>query len=394
MILTRLQLQHFRNYRRLDLEFGPGSTLVYGANGAGKTNIVEAIFSLATTKSFRARTDRELIDLGFDPLDAPYPFARLQGEAESATKSVKVEMLLTAHEEGVRKQFRLNGLPKRASDVVGQIKAVLFSPTDVEIVGGSPSGRRRYIDVMLSQVDPTYLRILQAYSKTVQQRNAVLTRLGGRSDRDLLEIWDDRLINEGTKIVMRRRQMMERLSGLAQEAYRVLSREAEQLSIGYLSTTGEWKHETPDGAPTSDQVAAAFAANLEAQSNSGRDLRVTPVGPHRDDLIVDIDGNALLAFGSRGQQRTAALALRMAEAQYIAECTGQEPVLLLDEALGELDDDRRDALVAFSSTYPQVVLTGTNSAAYPEAFRHNSMVLEVHDGTVKIDHAHSSADKP
>jgi len=388
VILTRLQLQHFRNYRKLDLALGPGSTLLHGSNGAGKTNIVEAIFTLATTKSFRTRTDRELIDRGFDPLDSPFPFARLQGDVESDGTPIRIEILVSGQSEGVagsaRKQFRLNGAPKRASDVVGQIKAVLFSPADVEIVSGSPSARRRYLDLMLCQVDPTYLRLLQSYTRIVQQRNGVLTRLGGRHQPALLEVWDQKLVAEGSRLIIRRETMMRSLAASAREMYTLLSSGAEIFEVAYAPSLAE-------GLPANDgddtrrlaRICEAFSRSLESETRRNRDLRVTPVGPHRDDLTLAIDGEPLLAYGSRGQQRTAALALRMAEARYIFNQTSRQPVLLLDEALGELDEQRRDALLTFVRKYPQVVLTGTTPAAYPEEFRRESVLLRVNSGEIE-----------
>jgi DNA replication and repair protein RecF len=387
VILTRLQLQNFRNYRKLDLELQPGNTLLFGSNGAGKTNIVEAIFTLATTKSFRARTDGELIDRDFDMSLSPYPFARLQGDTDASSGSIRVEILVAgpvaAGGGAVRKQFRLNGAPKRASDVVGQIKAVLFSPADVEIVTGSPSARRRYIDLMLCQVDPSYLRLLQSYQRIVQQRNGVLTRIGGATRGAVLAVWDEKLVAEGSELIVRRQLMMGRLAELAREMYGDLSKRAEELRVEYAPSVSVGAGGDPDDRPALVRaVAEAFERDLATESRRVAELRITPVGPHRDDLTLAIDGEPLIAFGSRGQQRTAALAMRMAEARYIHDQTGRQPVLLLDEAIGELDDDRRQALLGFIRPYPQVVLTGTSAEAYPAEFREHAALLEVRDGRV------------
>ncbi|HEV3311036.1 MAG TPA: DNA replication/repair protein RecF [Chloroflexota bacterium] len=389
MILERLQLQHFRNYAKLDLELSPGSTLLYGANGAGKTNVVEAIFTLATTKSFRARFDREMIGRDLEPGEVPFPFARLQGDATQDGNPIRVEVLIAAAEAGktdngssVRKQFRLNGSPKRASDVVGQVKAVLFSPSDVEIVSGSPSARRRYIDVMLCQVDHSYLRLLQNYTRILQQRNGVLTRISGRSKGTVLEFWDEKLVAEGSEIIRRRLYLMGRLAAFAREKYAEVSGGSEELEVAYVPSIAGL--ELGNGSePDGDGIATAFRSGLEAEARRRDDLRMTTVGPHRDDMGLSIDGGSLLAYGSRGQHRTAAMALRMAEAAFILDQTGQEPILLLDEALGELDDDRRDHLLAFVGGYPQVVLTGTSATAFPEAFRRTASLLRVQAGQVE-----------
>jgi len=392
VILERLQLQHFRNYRRLDLKLAPGSTLLYGPNGAGKTNVVEAVFTLATTKSFRARTDRELIDRTLDPSDVPFAFARLQGDAaDGGSRAVRVEVLIASGDESrsgeggtTRKQFRLNGVPRRAGDVVGQIKAVLFSPSDVEIVTAAPSARRRYLDLMLCQVDHTYLRLLQSYGRIVQQRNGVLTRLGGRSQQAVLDIWDDKLIAEGSEITRRRALATSSLATIAREMYGTLSGGAEDLALAYAPSVGTFV-EAPGAVADvaqSGSIDDVFRRLLERESRRGADQRVTSVGPHRDDLTLLIDGVSLLAFGSRGQQRTAALALRMAEAKYINERTRQQPILLLDEALGELDDGRRAHLLGFVGDYPQVILTGASRDAFPADFIDASSVLQVRAGEI------------
>lgn len=412
MILTRLKLQHFRNYSHLDLQLQSGNVLLYGSNGAGKSNVVEAVFALATTKSFRARLDREMIDRRLDPAMVPFPFARLQGDAESGVGGVRIEMLIglgnggkNAEGGGVRKRFRLDGVPRRAADVVGRIKAVLFSPTDVDIVSGSPSGRRRYLDLMLCQVDRSYLRLLQSYSHIVQQRNAALTRIGEGSRSRVLEFWDEKLIAEGSEIVLRRLTAAAELTGFAAQMYGDLSARAEELRLSYAPSignpssadSGETVDRIRQGSegveestaamqpmrPDIDEIMATFRQRLAAEDRRTSEQRVTVVGPHRDDLSLDIDGVPLQSFGSRGQQRTAALALRMAEARYILHQTGDQPILLLDEALGELDEGRRSRLLVFVREHPQVILTATSTDAFPDEFRASATLLHVRSGEIK-----------
>jgi DNA replication and repair protein RecF len=424
VILTRLQLQHFRNYPRLDLALEPGSTLLYGPNGAGKTNIVEAVFTLAATKSFRARADREMIDRTLDPSEPPFPFARLQGDAvDNGREPVRVEILIAAAEsrngsgEGaVRKRFRLNGSARRAGDIVGQIKAVLFSPGDVDIVIGSPSARRRYMDLMLCQIDYSYLRTLQSYGRVVQQRNAVLTKLQGRSQCSVLNVWDEKLVADGSELMLRRLAMMSRLGPLARETYRELAGGGETLDVAYVPSAGAvegggagvldatgssaghggaisadrlgtvYDNGTLVGETDRDasvaRISSAFREKLASETNRVAEQRVTIVGPHRDDLTLLLDGAPLMAFGSRGQQRTASLALRIAEARFIREATGRQPILLLDEALGELDEERREHLLRFVTSAPQVILTGTSEHAFDEEFWRAATLLQIRDGSI------------
>lgn len=344
--------------------------------------MVEAIFTLAATKSFRTRSDQELIDKNLDPADVPYPFARLQGDAESGGGAIRVEMLIGAAESKwngntgvIRKRFRLDGAPRRASDIVGKIKAVLFSPSDVDMVTGPPSVRRRYVDLMLSQVDQSYLRLLQSYSRVVQQRNATLTSMPPRGPSSMLEFWDAKLVSEGSEIVRRRFEMMARLAGAASDVYSDLSGQQEHLEVRYRPSIGELSDDR--------DVPDAFRERLSQEWGRSRERGITLVGPHRDDLELSIDGMPLHAYGSRGQHRTAVLALRMAEAGYIANHTGDQPLLLLDEALGELDERRRDHLLDFSGRHPQVVLTGTSRNAFPEEFQAHANVLHVQAGEVQ-----------
>jgi DNA replication and repair protein RecF len=221
VLLTRLKLHHFRTYDHLDLRLSSGVSLLHGPNGAGKTNVLEAIFVLATTKSFRTRTDREVISWGEQ--DEPRRYARLEADAEANGGPFRVDMAIvegTGSEIGVRKQFKLNGSPKRAADVVGCVKAVLFSTDDAALVTGSPSGRRRFMDLTLCQVDHRYLRLLQEYGRVLTQRNSLLQRLRGRPDpASLLEFWDDRLTTLGTDIIVARKSMLRVLNDFAQEAY-------------------------------------------------------------------------------------------------------------------------------------------------------------------------------
>lgn len=391
MILTQLQLQHFRNYQRLDLFLKPGQTLLYGPNAGGKTNIVEAIYTLATTKSFRARADREMITRGSEQDSFPFPFARLQGDATTDSgEQTRVEILISAPavNDGppgaTRKQFRLNGAPKRAGDVVGQLKAVLFSPSDVDIVAGSPSARRRYIDLMLCQVDRSYLRLLQTYSRIVQQRNSALTANNGSAYRSVIEILDDKLVSEGSQIIARRLEMIEALSEYAAKIYTEIAGAAEDLSVSYASTIGSTTERgTVSTRHASDNVIGVFQEQLKAERTRSREQRVTAIGPHRDDLNLTLDGEPVIAYGSRGQQRTVSLALKMAEARYMRDRTGQEPILLLDEALSELDDSRRRHLLGFISQAPQVILTGTSDAPFKDHVEVSAQLLRVDAGKIE-----------
>lgn len=381
--LKRLKLRHFRTYDDLDLRLLPGVTLLHGPNAAGKTNILEAIFCLGTTKSFRTRSDRELIS--WNPQEEPVPrFARIEGDAEARNGPVRVEMAIGEQpargpvEVSTRKQFKLNGRPVRASDMVGEVKVVLFSPDDVDLVTGSPSQRRRFMDLTLCQIDHRYLRLLQEYGRVVVQRNSLLQRLRGRPDpATLLEFWDEKLIATGVQIMSTRKAMLRVLNDFAREAYTDLSGLGEELTIAYVPSL--------EGAADASEshLADLFRARLAQLQTKEIYQGATLVGPHRDDLQFLVNDKDMQSYGSRGQQRSVALSLRLAELRYMTNRTGEQPILLLDEAMAELDEDRRRLLLRLMQSHPQVLVTTANIDAFPEAFRDAATVLRVDAGGIE-----------
>jgi DNA replication and repair protein RecF len=385
VLLKRLHLRHFRTYQKLDLRLGAGVTLLHGPNGAGKTNVLEAVFVLATTKSFRTRTDRELIGWGEQEEGGPR-FARLEGAAEAQGGPVRVDMVIAEQqmragslEPGVRKQFKLNGSSKRAADVVGEIKAVLFSPDDVALVTGSPSGRRRYMDLTLCQIDHRYLRLLQEYSRVLVQRNALLQRLRGRPEpASLLEFWDEKLIATGVEIMATRKGMLRILDDFAREAYADIAGLGEELRMVYRPSLEE------AAAAADAQLADLFRRRLGQLQTKEIYQGMTLCGPHRDDLQFLVEGRDASCFGSRGQQRSIALALRLAELRYMTNRTSEQPILLLDEAMSELDDERRQLLLQLMETHPQVLATTANLGAFPAEFQERATLLGVENGEISV----------
>lgn len=386
MLIRRLRLRHFRTYLSLDLPLSAGVTLLHGPNGAGKTNILEAIFCLATTKSFRTRTDRELI--GWEENEEGVPrYARLEADVEAANGPMRIDMAVAetaprpSGEAVARKQFKLNGRPVRAGDVVGTLKAVLFSPDDVAIVTGSPSARRRFMDLTLCQVDHRYLRFLQEYGRVLAQRNALLQRLRGRPEpATVLEFWDEKLVLVGAEIIAARKNMLGILGAFAREAYTDLAGVDEDLTIVYRPSL-------PEVAAAPDvETPAIFRRHLAELQSKEIYQGMTLVGPHRDDLALLVNGKDVQDFGSRGQQRSTALALRLAELRYMMNRTGEHPVLLLDEAMAELDDKRRSLLLHLVESHPQVLVTTAHLSSFPPEFQDRSTLLQVGEGSVEVQH--------
>jgi DNA replication and repair protein RecF len=364
MRLAHLTLHNFRNYVRLELDLLPGVTVLLGDNAQGKTNLLEAIYYLATTRSPHSGADRELVNW-LATEEEPLPYARLVGRVERGTTELTIEVTLTQQANNgtrYRKQIRINGVAKRAMDLLGQLNVVLFLPEDLALVSGSPSRRRRYLDVMLCQIDPHYCRSLSRYNQTVTQRNALLRDLRERGgDQGQLVFWDERLVENGAYLVVRRQHALMGLDELAREVHTELTDGAESLHLRYQPSV------ELDGPPDADGARAAFQAQLEALRRREVAAGMTLVGPHRDEVRFLIDKVDAGVYGSRGQQRTVALALKLAEVDLMRRETGEHPVLLLDDVLSELDAHRRGFLVHFLNDGPQqAIITTTDLHALPE----------------------------
>lgn len=369
MYIEQLTLRDFRNYRQLDITLPRGLLLFVGGNAQGKSNLLEAIYLLATTRSVRAATEGELVNR--EATREGPAVARLVGTAQRRGGSVQVEVAIMARPAGgqappsrlaASKRLRVNGVVRRASETVGQVTAVLFTTQDIDLVGGAPSLRRRYLDITLSQVDPAYLRALQRYAKIVVQRNALLRRIQeGAAGLDQLSFWDEEMAREGAYVTGSRGRAVSSLSVLARETHRALSGGEEDLSLIYQPQLSRaWDGKRVAAASTDELVAALLEALASGrQRDVGAGVSLT--GPHRDDLLFLLDGVSAAAFASRGQQRTAALALRLAEARFLLDRGGEHPILLLDDVLSELDESRRAAIMAAASEFEQVLITSVDA---------------------------------
>lgn len=359
MRLTHLSLSNVRTYQRLELDLDRGIHVIAGENAAGKSNLLDAVAMLATTRSHRGGNDLDLINwtaLAEEPL----PGARLLGTVEGEAGSATVEIAVVAGEpaaDGSRRasrRFRLNGVARRASDVIGQLRVVMFSADDLVIISGSPSGRRRYLDLTISQFDPAYVRAAQRYNRVLQQRNSLLRTLRERrGNLEELAFWDDELVTAGTVIVQARARALARLGQDAAERYPTLGAPDETLTVCYRPALPDELLEAT--------LASDFEERFRAATEAGRQDDVwrgaTRIGPHRDDISFQIDGHEASVSASRGQQRTAALALRLSEVALSSETTGDPPVLLLDDIFSELDARHRDRVMHTAYAVDQVLIT-------------------------------------
>jgi DNA replication and repair protein RecF len=343
--LAELRLRDFRNFTDQRITLPPGGVAIVGDNGQGKTNLLEAIYYLEVFRSFRGAPDDQLVRFGTDVFRLD---ARLEGEAGQVEIGV-------GYERRGRKKVTLDGLEAdRLSDQVGRVGAVIFSPADLEIVSGPPGARRRFLDIVLSLSVPGYLAALQRYRQTLSQRNALLRR--GASSA-AVSAWDAGLVREGARLLVARLQWVaERAPGFAEHYARVAG--GETGSLRYRSAI-------PLEEGTSEASAAeAFAATLAERRDAEARRQTTVVGPHRDDLALTFDDRELRAYGSGGQRRTAAIALRMVEAETVRERRGMEPIFLLDDVFAELDASRAERILAWvdAESRGQVIVTAPKPA--------------------------------
>jgi DNA replication and repair protein RecF len=390
--ISHLSLLNFRNYERLELDLEPGMVLVQGGNGQGKSNLLEALYMLAIAKSPRASADREVIRRQGTHEET---HAQVSAVAERDGGRVRVQIDLTSKPstEGakvqgpdqqdttgasVQKYLRVNGVPRRSSELVGEINAVMFSAQDLDLVLGSPVVRRRYLDILISQVNTRYLKALQKYQRVVSQRNHLLrTVREGRSRPGELEFWDDELVVEGSYIMAQRAETVLTLSQRAGPIHRELAGEGEGLELVFRPSV-----ETVAGA-SAEQVGQSLRRALERQRDREVAQGFTVCGPHRDDLQMLLDNMDAGIFASRGQCRTVALAMKLAEADYLRDRRGQEPILLLDDVLSELDAARRAHVLDRACQYQQCFITTTDVEPIEEKYLSRMSRFVVSGGRVE-----------
>ncbi len=329
---------------------------------------------LAIAKSPRASTDRELVR--FQPSGGDI-YSRVSADVQRGEESVRLQIDFRsapaspdgdddeAGREGlsVQKYIRVNGVPRRASGLVGQMNAVMFSAEDLELVYGPPTVRRRYLDILISQLDHAYLRSLQRYQRVLTQRNSLLRLIKDGSSRpDELGFWDDQLVGEGAHVMLQRRLTIRRLTELAEQIHGELTGNGEALSLVYSPNVAIGEDESKEGIESAFREAIASRRPREAAQG------VTVSGPHRDDVRVLIDAMDAAAYASRGQARTAVLAMKLAEAEYLKTQRRQEPILLLDDVLSELDAARRAHVLDRVSRYEQCFITTADVGVIDERF--------------------------
>lgn len=326
MRIIHAKLNHFRNYTGCEFDPCPGVNVLLGDNGQGKTNLLEAMYLCCTGRSHRTRQDRDLIRWEAD-------FASVYVQAEKSDGSHEVEVILPAM--GKRRIKIAGREAARSGELMGHVTGVLFSPEDLRTVKDGPAERRRMVDMTLSQLRPAYYYALQRYNRALKQRNEALRACAiNAALLSTLDLWDEQLAAAGAELMRHRRAYIEKLSAAAEETYAEIADGREKLCVRYQPSVSS-------GDGVQDNLDALFAARET-------DLRrlTTSVGAHRDEVLLTVNGREARSFGSQGQQRTAALSLRLSELMVMKEEMGEWPVLMLDDVMSELDPSRRRQLIA------------------------------------------------
>ncbi len=355
MHLGHLRLRDFRNYARLDADFPPGFHLLTGDNAQGKTNVLEAIYLLATLRSFRGVGGAQMVRHG------------QKGYFVGATVVGRGTSEIKLYWSAAERRIALNGQPvRRLTDYLGVVRVVIFCTEDQQLVKGPGSRRRRFLDLLLSQTAPAYLPLLQRYMRALRARNALLKQRA--FDEAALASFTQEVVAAGNEIMRWRRDLLPRVSPLVALAYRQIAGDAEELRLDYQpSAKGD------------------FAVDLAQARAKERAFRTTVCGPHRDDLRLLLDGKAAAQFASEGQQRTLAIALKMAQAEYVTGLYGTPPILLIDDVMGELDAARRNGLLPLlersHQASGQVFMTCTQEN-WPRELARRLQRWEVRSGTL------------
>lgn len=400
MQIDYLSLKNFRNYARLELSVPTGATVVYGENAQGKTSFLEAIYYLATSSSPYTNSDRQLIN--WQVSEDIMPFAQVAADVLTANRMMtRVEITLVMnHMDGgaprFQKTLRINGVDKRRADLMGLIGVVMFLPQDMMLVEGAPSQRRRYLDLTLSQTDADYAEALSNFDKALTQRNALLRRIQKNfASPNELAYWDEQIAQAAGIIIAARQKIIRELEVLAQDYHHDISGGREDLELVYQPSF----EPTADGdgqqsfnllgldlhrEMSADEIAPQYRESLEANRSAEIERGVTLNGPQRDDMRFMVNGRDLSQYGSRGQARTGVLAMKLAELKWMRAQLGNDPILLLDEVVAELDAKRRHYLLEQIESVNQVLLTTTELSVLSADFRKNAQLWQVEQGQINF----------
>lgn len=369
MHIEQLVLTNYRNYERLDLTFSPKINVFIGENAQGKTNVMEAIYVLSMAKSHRTSNDRDLIRWEQE-------YGKIEGTIQRKYGPLPLELVISKR----GKKARVNHLEQnRLSDYIGKLNVVMFAPEDLNLVKGSPSVRRRFLDMEIGQISPVYLHDLLNFQKVLKQRNALLRENRGKLNFNdvMFDVYTEQYIQVAVQIIQKRFYFMELLQKWAEPIHKGISRGMESLNVSY-GTLKELSSEQ-----TTEEMTQILEEKLTEVRSREIDRGITLIGPHRDDLHFFVNGYDIQTFGSQGQQRTTALSLKLAEIELVKQEVGEPPILLLDDVLSELDDYRQSHLLNTIQGEVQTFVTTTNISGIHHETIQQAEIFEVTAGTVK-----------
>ena len=359
MIIKSIELENFRNYDSLSINFDEHTTILFGNNAQGKTNILESAYMSGTTKSHKGSRDKEIIK--FDKNES-----HIKTIISKNDRDYQIDIHLRKNKS---KGIAINRVPiKKASDLFGLINIIFFSPEDLNIIKNGPAERRKFMDAELCQIDKIYLSDLTNYNKALNQRNALLKEMVYKPDlKETLSLWDEQLIAYGKKIITRRQQFINDINIIVKEIHNKITSGKENIDVTY--------------DPNIDDI---FFLD-ELVKNKEKDMRFcqTSVGPHRDDIKITVDGIDIRKYGSQGQQRTCALSLKLSEIKLVEDTINDKPILLLDDVLSELDKNRQsDLLDNLLDTQTIITCTGIDEFV-KNRFKLNT-VYKVTNGSIEL----------
>ena len=399
MQLTHLSLTNFRNFTRLDIDVPGGTVMLVGNNAQGKTSLLEAIYFLATLTSFHASSDRQLIN--FIEARADLAVGRIVADFSRGKENHRIEVRIIQEPNSqngakhLRKEVLLDGVKRKASEVIGQFNAVLFLPQMMGVIEGSPEERRRYLNLALAQVISHYQAALAEYNKALLQRNALLKQLYERNgDASQLDYWDDQLATFGSQLIHARIRAVQELERLAARTHRELTHANEVLRLSYQpaydplpQSPGQFALPLDAAVDrcgfSQEQIRKGFLESLGKLRYEEIARGVTTIGPHRDELRFLANGIDMGTYGSRGQARSAILAMKIAEVAWMNAKSGHWPILLLDEVLAELDTERRFDLLARLDQAEQALLSTTDLNLFDPEYVKKAVVWRVAGGRVE-----------
>ena len=337
MFVSDIHLENFRNYKSFDLKFSDGVTVLHGKNGLGKTNILEAVFLTVIGKSFRNSKDADLIKYG------EQKFCVDLSIKEDITENISIK-----YEKNREKYIKINGFYlRKMGHLMGNVIAVIFSPEDLQLITEGPGERRKFMDIAISQLYPSYYFDLLQFNKIIYQKNSLLKTIkyqNNTSNKAMLEVWNEQLSEVGSRIISKRYEFIKEISNIASEKNKSISG-SEKLEIQYDSDTFISEEKNNVDFSNEKEICEKMKTTLSQKAEKEIERETAYVGPHRDDILFKLDDNDIKRFGSQGQKRTAVLSLKMAELELLKKKTGRKPIFLLDDVLSELDINRQKSLI-------------------------------------------------